>query len=210
MHHIQMPLNLRRPLKVCPFGGVAAGCLVLGSPAQALTWNWSFVADDTSYGSGTFTTGSTPGPDGVYAITGISGTYSLLIPGSPSNYATWTINGLDPNSTAYLHYSGSSAQPLKTDYDGIYFDFVSGSSSGYSSSRLLYANIYHNSPGFGAAEVFYYNGLGPGGPDRRSLSITSSSLEMVPDPVPSPLPVFGAAAAFNWSRRLRRGVSLRA
>ena len=38
-------------------------------------------------------------------------------------------------------------------------------------------------------------------------SMTSSTLSPVlPAPVPGPLPLFGAGAAFGWSRRLRRRV----
>lgn len=47
--------------------------------------------------------------------------------------------------------------------------------------------------------------------DYSSTALTSSSLKLLtspapPAPVPGPLPVFGACAAFGYSRKLRRRV----
>jgi hypothetical protein len=66
-----MKLSRILPLVV---GGAVAGIVVSGaSPAQALTWNWSYTGTGIS-ASGTFTTNDTPDGSGFYTISGISGT----------------------------------------------------------------------------------------------------------------------------------------
>lgn len=167
--------------------GLALG--LQAAPAKALTtWSWSFTTNNADqFGSGTFTTADVvPTAETTYSITGISGTYNR-------GGTAYTISGLSNyNLTSNVfRWDGTSTSPIILNFGGVSFTFSD------ISERL---NIRYNSfTGFAAANATLSEFSG------SDANITSSSLTPIAAaPVPGPLPLFGAAAAFHASRRLRR------
>ena len=171
-----------------------AACLQAGA-ASALTWNWSFIGGPLPSGQGTFTTaGSTAQANTLETITGVTGTYI------DPNGISRTITGLGNllGATNQFQWDGSNASPIITDFDGIAFVL----------DTLNQVGIYYykgNGDTTGSGGITdYLLALGVGGP--LSSSLLSPVLAPSSAPVPSPLPLFGAAAAFGWSRQLRRRI----
>ena len=162
-----------------------ASCLQAGA-ASALTWNWSFNGGPLPSAQGTFTTaGSTAQANTFLTITGITGTYTD--PGGISR----TITGLGTLGGAnnQFQWDRSNSSPIITDNNGIAFDLDTP-------ERV---NIYVSS-GIGGINRIYTTNL--------ASNLSSSLLSPVQDPssAPGPIPLFGAAAAFGWSRQLRRRI----
>ena len=135
-------------------------------------------------GLGTFTTKDVvPTANTIYDIINISGAY--IVAGSSG-------------STAYPIYSfptNFNNADNRFSWDGTSLSEIIASDRGFSfrTSGGFDINLF-SAAGFGpvnAAEI-----------GNQLASVTFSSLEPVL-PVPGPLPLFGAAAAFGWSRRLR-------
>ena len=175
-------------------GAVAVGMLSAGS-AQALTWNWSFTGDFSS-GQGTFTTaGSTPVADAIETITAITGTYTRF--GNNDNKdGTYSITGM---STLYgasntFKWDGTSASSIVTDGPGISFWVDSGNEVN------VYREYGPNSYGSTDDIVTTFSG-------GRDGIVNSSSVSPVAN-VPGPLPILGVAAAFGFSRKLRKRIKL--
>jgi len=174
-------------------GAVGAALLAtwFAVPAQALTWNWSFTGDTTS-GQGTFTTAGTTAQAGITeAITAITGTYTRSVTGGVDG--TFQITGLSNISAAdnLFQWDGTNSSAILAG-NGISF------STDYSESAFI---RYSGSP-FGPVDYTISEFSGNDG------VIISSSLSPVlaTAPFPSPIPLFGAAAAFGWSRQLRRRI----
>jgi len=165
-----------------------ATCLQAGA-ASALTWNWSFNGGSLPSAQGTFTTaGSTAQANTLETITGITGTYTDL--GGISR----TITGLGTlgGASNEFQWDGSNASPILTDDEGISFIL----------DTLEEVNIYYASPvGFGNVNRFATTSTSP-----NSVSSSLLSPVQAPSSVPGPIPLFGAAAAFGWSRQLRRRI----
>lgn len=173
----------RSPMTVA--ASMLAGCfLSLGatSPAQALTWNWT--ADTAGCpSSGTLETDGTDyAANQQYTVTSISGTLC----------SGWTLTGLN-DGVGYLKntvsWDGTQNSQLLANSNGVFFDVTNGIDTGV---------WYWASSSFDALEPISqtnYNG-----------AITFSQLTPAnsPEPVPGSLPLMGAAAAFGWSRRMRR------
>jgi hypothetical protein len=173
---------------------VAVGMLSAGS-AQALTWNWSFTGNISS-GQGTFTTaGSTPVADAIETITAITGTYTRFGNNDPG-VGTYSITGMSTFAGASntFKWDGTSASPIVTDGGGISFGVDSGNK----------VNIYYNGFNYGSANLTATSFSGP------NDNINSSSLSSVSPVanVPGPLPILGLAAAFGFSRKLRKRIKL--
>jgi len=172
-------------------GAVSAALMATwaAAPAQALTWNWSFDGGPLPSAQGTFTTaGSTAQANTLETITGITGTYTDL--GGISR----TITGLGTlgGASNEFQWDGSNASPILTDDEGISFIL----------DTLEEVNIYYASPvGFGNVNRFATTSTSP-----NSVSSSLLSPVQAPSSVPGPLPLFGAAAAFGWSRQLRRRI----
>jgi hypothetical protein len=158
------------------------------APSNALavtTWNWSFAAEFADeFGSGTFTTADVvPTAGTTYQITGASGTYN-------QGGSAYSITGiLSDSTTNQFQWSGTSSSPILADQ----YVFI-GLDAGVN-SFILY------NPISGFTPIFILLG------STHSSVITSSSLAPYSPPstaVPGPLPLLGAAAAFQASRRLRR------
>jgi hypothetical protein len=104
----------------------------------------------------------------------------------------YSITGLSSlgGASNLFQWDVSSASSILTNSGGISFSFDNGEG----------LNIYSNLGGFNVINQLTTTFSGLDG------VITSSSLNPVaaPEPVPGPLPLLGAAAAFGWSRRMRR------
>ena len=172
-------------------GAVGAALLATwaSAPAQALTWNWSFDAAPQFSAQGTFTTaGSTALANTMETIIDITGTFTEA-------NITFNITGLDSFASAdnQFKWDGSNASPIIANNNGISFVL----------DYLVKKNIFY----FNFTDGIY--GAIDGVFDGVIITaINSSSLSPVPAPtsVPSPLPLFGAAAGFGWSRQLRRRI----
>lgn len=169
---------------------VASALLVLaGMPAKAVTtWNWSFASATAGSASGTFTTADvTPTAGVTYSITGISGTYI------PSTNIPLAITGLSGYGGAdnTFQWDGSPTSSILVTFSGISFLTSSGDVNLFSGGTYVPPSVVISNFGqFG------------------SNNITSTLSPLAPAPVPGPLPIIGAAAAFSWSRRLRSRISL--
>jgi hypothetical protein len=170
---------------------MAAMGLAIGlqtTPAQAITtWDWSFTGPGPRSGSGTFTTADVvPTANTIYDILGISGSINLL-------GTTYDILGLSTFGGAVNKFSwdGTSLSKINSDLNGISFE----TSGGFD------VKIHYSQPlGFGPVTAMKYSNT------TVPTFISSSSLQPQ-QPVPGPLPLFGAAAAYSWSRRLRRRIA---
>ncbi len=174
---------LRRHLPLALSVCAVSALLGVTSPAQALTWSWSFTGNISS-GQGTFSTaGSAPAANTFETITGINGTYTR-------SGVTYSITGLSGYAGAgnIFQWDGSGASPIVSNFNGIAFVVDGGKS----------INVYRKSSGIGAVDGIIST-FGAG-----DSVVTFSSLS--PINAPGPLPLFGAGAAFGWSRRLRRRV----
>lgn len=165
--------------------GLAPLCLVAAvasaAPAQALTWNFSAVIDGIDETvSGSFETdGTTPVLNQIYTITSITGSQAGV-----------AITGMydEPDSNTFQWLGSPSA--IVTNLEGIY----------YSLENSKIWNLFNND---GAEYDAITDALAMVA--GTYYGVSSSSLSpFIPAGVPGPLPLFGAGAAFGWSRRLRR------
>ena len=135
-------------------------------------------------GSGTFTTKDVvPTANTIYDIIQIYGGYAVVGPSGATNCYILSLANFNNADNMF-------------SWDGTSFSEIIASDRGFSfrTSGGFDVNLF-SAAGFGpvnAAEI-----------GNQLASVTFSSLEPVL-PVPGPLPLFGAAAAFGWSRRLRR------
>jgi hypothetical protein len=171
---------MRLPIALAAAASLAT--LAVPNAAQALTWNFSFSFDNGQTASGSFETGGAgPVIGDIYTITAINGSQG----GSP----TQSITGLSNVAGATNTFKWTGGPSLLTDFDGI--AWVLQDSTSY--------NVYYNGFGYSSPTDWGSSSVGGG-------IVTSSSLSFAPAAVPGPLPLFGAGAAFGWSRRLRRRV----
>jgi hypothetical protein len=192
------------PFRLCAlvFGASVLTATVVLEPTTAqaiIIWDWSFTTDEAEqFGSGTFTTdGVVPTAGVTYSITEISGTYNR-------GGTAFSIIGLAssdsgaPGRANQFQWDGTSFSPIivqtrqsSSDAGGIGFIVHTGTNVG----------LVQNSPSLFGPALFQFTSF----PGSDGL-ITSSSVA----PVPGPLPLFGAAAAFHASRRLRRRLKVTA
>jgi hypothetical protein len=179
-------------VKTCA-AAVTLGVALAPSNALAVTtWNWSFATEFADqFGSGTFTTADVvPTAGTTYEITGVSGTYNRG--GTAYTITGLSISGLYANK---FQWSGTSSSSILADFD----------------QRIAFNHSYNpfqviqllQSAGGGYRPILISSTDFPGDDGR----ITSSSLAPNSPPstaAPGPLPLLGAAAAFQASRRLRR------
>ena len=166
------------------------GLSLLSQPAQAITWNFSYIADNGNSFTGTLTSdGSSYATNTIYNLTGISGTVTNN--GSSASVSATSSVGLADNKFVWgegtviaLNNNGISfIDANSTDYNVFSGESRYGSTLDQFSSSSLYVN--------GAAEI--------------SGVITSSSLEPA-TAVPwetDALPVIGSTILFAgglWAR----------
>jgi hypothetical protein len=171
----------KHALKACGAAAALGAALAPASALDVTTWNWSFTTDIADqFASGTFTTADvTPAAGTTYQITGISGTYNR----GGTAYSITELTLTYPN---LFQWNGSTNSPLLIDFAG--FQFMAEGNA---------INVSHNGTGFQSASTTGTTFTGNDG------LITSSLLSPVNE-VPGPLPLLGAAAAFQASRRIRR------
>jgi hypothetical protein len=176
--------SLHFPLSIAAVGLAIS---LQATPAQAITtWDWSFTnLSGSRSGSGTFTTADVvPTANTTYDILGLSGTYS-------HSGTTYDILGLSSSAGAdnTFRWDGTPSSSIISNGNGIVFTTSGGIS----------------------VKIYSISGLGPINGTRSSLNgnlyILSGSTLQPQQPVPGPLPLFGAAAAYSWSRRLRRRIA---
>jgi hypothetical protein len=165
---------------------------VFAGPANALDWTFTVSYDTGQTASGTFTTNGVAHVVGqTYTISNIAGSHNGL-----------AINGLYTNGTASqtFQWDGTAFNP---DSNGIQYSFGAGVALGAYMIAYTGVSVYgfpdswfQLHPATGSLVTF-------GNVTSAGLTPVSSS----PSSAPGPLPLFGAAAAFSWSRRLRRRVS---
>lgn len=136
-------------------------------------------------GTGTFSFDGDPGP-GTFALTSLPN-FDFLFNFSTESFPTADISTPVANILAGITAVGSD-----------YFVNFGGSSGGPQFGSIDFTNSCDNSlsfqPGFG------------------SLYLTNSAqgtFQGLTPPVPGPLPLFGAGAAFGFSRKLRRKIRSR-
>jgi MYXO-CTERM domain-containing protein len=155
-------------------------------PAKALDWNFSFQYDNGESASGTFTTNGVAVVVGqVYTISSISGTH-----------AGHAITGL----------SGAGGSNQDFEWTGSTF-YADSSGIGYAYSTYEF-NIYHAGPPYGSIDLWGRFSAGNLDNTGAVSSSSGSSVSSSSSSVPGPLPLFGAAAAFGWSRRLRHRLNV--
>jgi hypothetical protein len=196
----------------------AACCLAAASPAKALT----ITADD----QGWYNTISAHFPPNDNYIVGTEGGtnfrnfFVFSLPNSPISSASLTVN------TAVVFLTDNQNVSL-FGFSGIIADLVSGTSS-YSAlgQGLSFASLIYNISDTGGTKTFTFNSAGvsylnsltggqaaitgdnPSGGWVYGFSngqplATLTLNEGLSQSVPGPLPVFGAIAAFQASRRLK-------
>ena len=175
--------------------------LFAASPSHALiTWTWSFSGDyngtPVSAAGSLQTDGNTPAAFTTYSITSISGT--LDVNGSLSSITGLSTFGGNKIASVSnkVQWDGTAASPILLDaFDG--FAFATSSSG----NVALLCDSFNYCP----ADEFALSSVGQffDGLVATSLLKPFSG----PEPVPGPLPLLGAGAAFGWSRRLRRRIS---
>ena len=165
---------------------IVLGSAVIGfaaNSAQALptyVGSWDVSDGPTWYGSP---------PDGPLAYTGQEAA-ALLYGGSPSDFRISTVdsNPLNINDQAYYDIIGYGPNIFADDYFNKYLGLYYGPTSNYPSGDI-------NAP---ASTYIADNTIGFG--------LINYAFRDVKE-VPGPLPVFGAAAAFSYSRTLRKRIS---
>ena len=157
------------------------------------------------------------------AASALSFNFSFSGPGGPLSPATVTgiVDGLVDNvadQTSGLTFTIISATNTPAAGWGTFTNFVSGLGIDVSGGQVTGSNVSFNnnfdggqalylgnkgllSPELSNADFsFYTYDTSPG--STNTLRFTAAS----PASVPGPLPLFGAGAAFGWSRRLRRRI----
>ena len=185
---------MRLPVALAAAASLAS--LAVPNAAHALTWNWSFLVNNGSSGTGTFTTASTTAvANQDELITGATGTYIRV----GADAGTYTITGINSSTTPTFRWDGTPGSAIIHNDD-----FRINLQVGAKDVDIYYedGDIANNFT-WGAINTIATNFLGSDG-----NIITSSTLtpQTAPQGVPGPLSLFGAGAAFGWSRRLRRRV----
>jgi hypothetical protein len=173
------------------------GAFLAPSNAFAVTtWNWSFTTNIADhFGSGTFTTADVvPAANTDYVILAISGTHSI-------GGNTYQITGIDNWwSPQKFRWNGTSSSPI------LRYNSISDNnpiSYKYNQGKAL-VEISSDTPGWNPISKILDTGTAHGEFDPILSSSLAPASPPPPSAVPGPLPLLGAAAALQASRRLRR------
>jgi len=166
---------------IAPIALVGATLGLAANPAQALpifVGSWNVSDGPSWFGSP---------PNGPLAYTGQEAA-ALLFGGSPSDYRISTVdsNPLNINDSAYYDVIGNGPNLFADDYFSKYLGLYYGPTSDYPTGD----------PSAAASSYVTDN----------STALTNYAFRDIND-VPGPLPVFGAAAAFGYSRTLRKRIA---
>jgi hypothetical protein len=175
--------------------GFAAG-VATPQAAEAGVHSWQFKYSNNLEANVTLAFAGALTPATTFNITGITGYI-----GAVSGVGGFNITGLSS-------YAGASNQfqynpTLSPNDPNAFFTDVDGIS--FTTDETASWNIYNTGSGFAVANAYTT--------DSASTVIKNGSIIVAGPPappqfsvVPGPLPIFGAAAAFGMSRRLRRRV----
>jgi hypothetical protein len=152
------------------------------------------------------------------AASALSFNFSFTGTGVPTSPATVTgiVDGLVDNvdnQTTGLTYTITSAtntptvswSTFSTYFDGSGIDVFGGIVTGVEvafNNSIDGGTFFPELVSFSASELSFYHNSDPDNTSSNTLLFTPAS----PASVPGPLPLFGAGAAFGWSRRLRRRI----
>jgi hypothetical protein len=166
--------------------GTSRRSLRINAAQAIIVWDWSVAGTGTD-----ITTGS---------ITGVTGSFTGDVPG------TFSVTGLRFPSN--FQWSGESTNQLLLECESP--NFLDLAADGAQGRRIRIDAL--STDGFIPAQRLQIgdSGLNDTCSDVRcQYSLTSASLtpQSAPEPIPGPLPVLGAGAAFGFSRRLRRRIS---
>jgi hypothetical protein len=134
---------------------------------------------------------SRPGRFFTYSITG-----PLVFNGTVEAYPASSVSGI------YTMFAGGGEEQFTPSFFSIDDSYTSGDSI-VSSAR--FNNTTLSGLGFTQSSGLIGTWTLTGSGDKIQVNLQPAASGSVP--VPSPLPLFGAAAAFSWSRRLRRRIS---
>ena len=183
---------------------VVAGALTLwDGEAKALTIRYSFTGGSADYTGGTIDVASLDQTLGTGPVT-----FTVEVFGNTNT----VVASLQSVSSTEINFSTTSfvcgnADPVCFEtWNPSNFNFGSISAATTWRSLLGKFNGNGNGGGFAGEGDFKWSNSTPisGQNSPRPTAITFSDPNA---PVPGPLPVFGAAAAFGWSRRLRQRIS---
>ena len=199
--HPQMMQSLAVLSKAILLAAVAAVAIQPSSAVAVTTWDWSFTTSDPGIsGSGTFTTADvTPAAFTNYGIAGISG--SITYDGMTS-----AITGLSSynGSDNLFAWNGTASSSLLATSNGISFETATESYNLFAAFFSVPDNDLR------VDFICLENADVCRGINTQPPLLFTSSLQPRTDgpaPVPGPLPILGAGAAFGWSRKLRRRIS---
>ena len=157
-------------------------CGIDGAISSSLGMVCTGADPDQASGPGTFYT---------YSITG-----PLVFNGTVEAYPASSVSGI------YTMFAGGGEEQFTPSFFNIDGSYISGdpivSSARFNNTTLSGLGFTQSS---GLIGTWTLTGSG----DTIQVNLQPAASGSVP--VPSPLPLFGAAAAFGWSRRLRRRIS---
>ncbi|MFM7361557.1 MAG: hypothetical protein ACKO25_06990 [Cyanobium sp.] len=162
--------------------GLGVAALALNAPAKALTFSWSYLNNNGAPNQGGTVSGTISGlAEGAndVSVTGII-VDVLQAQNVPLTSFVIGTNASGAGTIDVLNGNVTAYDFNMATDDGL---FVFGAALGAPSEGAGYLQLGVN------ADV--YNG-------------SDNTFSPAPSPVPGPLPVLGTAAAFSWSRRLRR------
>ena len=137
---------------------------------------------------------------------GIHSAYAFICTGPQANLSSYGITGPPSFNGLVFNISGSSVSAISTILDGGIAGTFGISSSYISGSPIVSASTF-------AGETLASLGftINSGLLGSWTLNGTGDTIQAFLGPptaaVPGPLPLFGAAAAFGWSRRLRKRIA---
>lgn len=164
-------------------------------PAQVLDFEGPYAPSNWTFSKGI--------GNGVVDLT--DAPHAITLVGSNNGFAVntdYTIASEGDGHVMFMFEYSSSDSPGMDDFgyllNGAFYQ-LSDSSQSSAIGSILYAVSHGDTFGFRIATLDAQSG-----PGQARISVFSAPEPAMPEEAPAPLPLFGAAAAFGASRRLRR------